>query len=70
MSWKDLNARSQARCIASVMLEAIVMDDEAFALANLNLTGVSLEDQRGNMDEAEAKWQNVIRVLSESKVRL
>ena len=68
LSWKDSIARRHATGTAALMLEAIVMDDEAFALANLNLTSMSREHGRGNMHEEAAKWQKVIGVLSETKV--
>ena len=69
ISWKDLEMRRRARGTVAHMLEAIVTDDQAFALANLNLKGMSRQEGRGNMDEAAVKLQKVIGVLSESNAR-
>eukprot|EP00435_Cladocopium_sp_Y103_P070147 s214_g34.t1 len=68
MSWKEREVRAQVRKIAAFMLEAMMKDDEAFALANINITSMALEDQKGNTDEAAAKSQKLIG-LRETKVR-
>ena len=51
------------------MLEAIVTHDRTFALASLNLASMSLEEERGNMDEAAVKWQKAIGKLKKDPLR-
>ena len=67
MSWEEQKMRGRARCIAAQMLEAIMMDDEDFILANRYINSTELADSRGNMDEAAAKQQKLIGLLRERK---
>eukprot|EP00435_Cladocopium_sp_Y103_P045011 s3137_g12.t2 len=67
MSWKEPEVRAQVRYIAAFMLEAMMKDDEAFALANINVTSMALADEKGNMDEAAAKSQKLIGLLREAR---
>ena len=67
MSWEGRAVRSKARSIAAFMLEAIVTDDEAFVLANRQITIAELSDTWGNVDKAAAKQQKLIGLLRERK---
>ena len=69
MSWEQPEARGQAEALAAYMLESIMMDDEAFALANRIITGMAMAHARGNIDEVAAKKQKLIGLLKESTVR-
>ena len=65
MSWEEREVRSEARAIAAIMLEAILMDDEAFVLANRHISSTENADRRGNMDEVAAKQQKLTGLLRE-----
>ena len=65
MSWEKWEERAEARAIAAFMLEAILVDEEAFVLANRHISSTNLADRRGNMDEAAAKQQKRTGLLRE-----
>ena len=69
MSWKGFELRGQARSTAAYMLEAIMLDHEAFTLANRHLNCMQQAEERGNMAEAAARYQKAMGLLTESKVR-
>eukprot|EP00435_Cladocopium_sp_Y103_P019236 s2118_g4.t1 len=68
-SLKEMDVRCEVRRVASYMLEAVMKDDETFALANIKLNGMTLADGKGNMDEAAAKNHTLVDLLRETKAR-
>lgn len=69
MSWKDQKVRMEAICMVATVLEAILMDDEAFARACRRFTSMENADKKGNMDEAAAEKKKLIGLLKDSKLR-
>ena len=69
MSWKDQKVRMEAICMVATVLEAILMDDEAFARACRRFTSMENADNKGNMDEAAAEKKKLIGLLKDSKLR-
>ena len=67
MSWKEEEVRNKTHFVAAYMLEAIMVDDETFALANQNMTSMARADARGEVDKAAAKKQKVLGLLRDSK---
>ena len=65
MSWKELDARKEARMLARGIMGLIVMDDEARARAHRHLFGLTNADHSGNMDEAAGKLQKLMGVPRE-----
>ena len=54
MSWKDWNLRAEAMCVVHALLEAIMMDDEAFARACHKIT--SMRRTRPAVPYYECRW--------------
>ena len=69
MSWTDRKVRREAICMAGAVLEAILMDDEAFARSCHKVISIVRADNSENMDEAAAEKQKLIDLLKDSKVR-
>ena len=59
----------EAICIVATVLEATLMDDDAFARAGHKITSMVHADGRGNMDEAAAEKQKLMGLLKDSKLR-
>ena len=68
MSWKDWKVRREAIYITAIVLEAILMDDEAVARANHIITSMVHADNKGNMDEVAAEKQNLIGLLKRQQL--
>ena len=63
MSWKNWKVRREAICIAGTVLEAILVDDEAFARAGRKILSMIHANNSENMDEAAAEKQKLVDFL-------